>query len=106
VKKIVISSLLISLVILICTLYFAITCSKDIPNNATQTAIEKDVASSSQRYEPISFSVIRDVHSDTTRLEIAIKDINQVNSNDDLMAMNGDIVDQGIPEHYDLFRMF
>ena len=93
-KKIIISSLLTVSVILISLLLFSNTFKTDQLNES------KEESKSVQKFEPISFSVIGDVHSDTVRLENAIKDLNEVNSGTDLMVMNGDTVDNGIPEQY------
>jgi Predicted phosphohydrolases len=103
-KKVIISSLLISLVILLGTLLFVIKDSRNSPNTPNQVPVDKEVTASDEKYEPISFSVIGDVHSDTTRLENSIKDLYEVNSDTDLMIMNGDTVDQGLPEHYALIQ--
>jgi 3',5'-cyclic AMP phosphodiesterase CpdA len=107
VKKIIISSFLVVSVLAICLFFFSETLKKDQQNEGKEVSSANQVSQESkpsQVYENIAFSVIGDVHSDTVRLENAIKDFNEVNSGTDLMVMNGDTVDNGIPEQYTLIK--
>lgn len=49
----------------------------------------------------VSFGVVGDVHHNTKKLEVAIKDYYKLNKNMDALFLNGDIVDQGFDEYYD-----
>lgn len=101
-KKIIISSVLTVFVILISLLFIPDTFKIGLLNaseNASEN-VNAEESKASQEYEPIAFYVLGDVHTDAERLENAINDLYEVNPGADLMVMNGEIVDQGLPEHY------
>ncbi|MDF2522686.1 MAG: phosphohydrolase [Clostridiales bacterium] len=106
-KKNIISSLLLVSVVLL-SLFFILNpfntgqlkVNEESKTSGGEIKVSKEETKTRQKYESISFSVIGDVHSDTARLESAIKDLNNINSDIDLMVMNGDIVDEGIPKYY------
>jgi len=106
-KKFFISTFLIIIVFAVCLFSFTDLFKKSQQNESEEVSKisqESKENKESQVYENISFSVIGDVHSDTVRLENAIKDLHEVNPGTDLMIMNGDIVDNGIPEQYTLIQ--
>lgn len=104
VKKIIISSFLVVSALAICLFFFSNTLKKDQQNESKEVINVNQVSKPSQVYENIAFSVIGDVHTDTVHLENAIKDLHEVNSAADLMVMNGDTVDNGVPDQYTFIK--
>lgn len=49
----------------------------------------------------LSFVVLSDIHGNTKKFKSAIDDLYRINSNIDVLVLNGDSVDQGIDEQYD-----
>ena len=48
----------------------------------------------------LSFVVLSDIHGNTKKFKNAIDDLYRINSNIDVLVLNGDSVDQGIDEQY------
>lgn len=49
----------------------------------------------------LTFSVLSDVHADQNKLRAAIVDLYFINMDSDAMILNGDVVDEGVPQQYD-----
>ncbi|MHC1681455.1 MAG: metallophosphoesterase [Clostridiaceae bacterium] len=49
----------------------------------------------------LAFAVIGDVHENIDNFQIAINDLNSINSSMDALVLNGDTVDQGLDKQYD-----
>jgi 3',5'-cyclic-AMP phosphodiesterase len=52
----------------------------------------------------LAFAVIGDVHENIENFQVAINDMNTINSNMDALVMNGDSVDQGLDKQYDSMK--
>lgn len=52
----------------------------------------------------LAFAVLGDIHENTGSLKKAIKDLYKINSNMDVLVLNGDIVDQGSDKQYNSIK--
>ncbi|WP_040210432.1 metallophosphoesterase family protein [Clostridium polynesiense] len=52
----------------------------------------------------ISFSVLGDIHTNIDHFEEAILTLNSINSKQDALILNGDTVDEGLPNEYELIE--
>lgn len=73
----------------------------DAYSRATTNTAQSSVLPS---YSPITFSVLGDIHRDSAALENALKDLYRINSQSDLLVLNGDIVDEGLDAQYDIIK--
>lgn len=82
------SAALLAAVLIVCTASFLKI--QDLARSASHT----DESSA------LTFSVLSDVHADANKLRTAIIDLYFINMDADAMFLNGDIVDEGMPEQY------
>jgi 3',5'-cyclic-AMP phosphodiesterase len=64
----------------------------------------KDVSTEATPGSSLAFAVVGDVHENIENFQIAINDMRKINSNMDLLIMNGDSVDQGLEKQYDSMK--
>lgn len=65
------------------------------PSIAKNTAQDKPI---------LAFSVVSDIHSNSSKFHNALIDLHNINSKLDVLILNGDTVDKGIKSHYDKMK--
>ncbi|MDF2524610.1 MAG: metallophosphoesterase [Clostridiales bacterium] len=85
--------------------FIAVKPTQDInslPDEDTSFPIitDKSPSSAPPAYLPFTFSVLGDIHNNSTAFENALKDLNRLNSQSELLVLNGDIVDEGLDAQY------
>jgi len=64
-----------------------------------------DISSAKEEYI-LNFFVLSDIHSNIGNLQVTLLDINQIIGHFDLLILNGDTVDLGLPEEYEKVSNF
>lgn len=94
---------MLSIVILGCD---TVTTKKEVVKNEQQvvnSAIDEPIKKNTTDAD-ISFSVLGDVHEDVDNFQQAVEDLYEINPNQDLLVLNGDVVGQGLVAEYDSMK--